>query len=359
LSLEEFQAGLYVKEPTNAVSTTAEPPWAQYRAALYLLAWCLLSPGIDDKEWQEIFLNTRREITLMQVEDYMHPRPITITAEELARTAYQRMRECRIRHLLVVTGQGRLVGVITDRDMRQASASDEPHMAEYDLTYLLEKMTVPEVMTRQVVTVRRQTPVAEAARIFLEKKFGCLPVVRDDNTLEGILTVTDLLRAYVAQHDPAHPTSDHPTWSGKERPLHVRDITPKEVVTAPPEMSLAQAQQCMRDKGIRHIPVVSGTQLVGIVTDRDIRAAMPSPATTLSRGEMAYQIDTTPISTCMTREVVAIGSHMDMAHAARLLLEYRFGCLPVVDAGTLVGVVTQIDCLRAFLALEEGSHADH
>jgi acetoin utilization protein AcuB len=143
----------------------------------------------------------------MQVEDYMHTMPVTVTAEDLASTAYQRMRESRIRHLPVMTGQGRLVGVITDRDMRQASASDEPHMAEYDLTYLLEKMTVQEVMTRQVVTVRRQTPVAEAARIFLEKKFGCLPVVRDDNTLEGILTVTDLLRAYVEQHEAANTTS--------------------------------------------------------------------------------------------------------------------------------------------------------
>lgn len=141
--------------------------------------------------------------------------------------------------------------------------------------------------------------------------------------------------------------------------MHVRDMMQKEVVTATPEMSLAQAQRCMRDKSIRHLPVVSDKRLVGIVTDRDIRAAMPSPATTLSRGEIAYQMDTTPINTCMTREVVSIGPETDMVHATRLLLEYRFGCLPVVDAGTLVGVVTKIDCLRAFLALEKGSRADH
>jgi acetoin utilization protein AcuB len=296
----------------------------------------------------------------MHVANYMHTRPITITAEDLASTASQRLRESRIRHLPVVTEQGRLIGVITDRDLRQAGASDESHMAEYDLTYLLEKMTVQEIMTRQVITVRRQTSVAEAAQIFIEKKFGCLPVVRDDNTLEGMLTVTDLLRAYVEQHAATHTISEHPTESVKEeRPLHVRDMTQQEVVTASPEMSLAQVQRCMRDKGIRHVPVVSGTRLVGIVTDRDLRAAMPSPATTLSRGEIAYQMDTTPINTCMTREVVTIGSHMDMVHAARLLLAYTFGCLPVVDAGTLVGVVTEIDCLRAFLTLEKGSRTDH
>jgi acetoin utilization protein AcuB len=143
----------------------------------------------------------------MQVADYMHPTPITVHPEELVRTASQRMRGNNIRHLPVVTRAGTLVGIITDRDLRQASASDEPHLAAYELTALLEKLTVQEVMTRQVTTVRRSTPVAAAAQLFVEKKFGCLPVVRDDNTLEGIITVTDLLRAYVAQHEVTNTPS--------------------------------------------------------------------------------------------------------------------------------------------------------
>jgi acetoin utilization protein AcuB len=114
-------------------------------------------------------------------------------------TAHQRMQNNNLRHLPVVTGADKLVGVITDRDIRQVGASDEPHLAAYELTYLLEKMAVKEVMTRQVVTVRRQTPVVEAARLLLEKKFGCLPVVDDDHSLVGIITVSDLLRAYVGQ----------------------------------------------------------------------------------------------------------------------------------------------------------------
>jgi acetoin utilization protein AcuB len=117
------------------------------------------------------------------------------------------MRDNHIRHLPVVTGTGQLVGIITDRDLRQASASDAPHLAAYELTALLEKLTVQEVMTRQVTTVRRHTPVAAAAQLFVEQKFGCLPVVHDDNTLAGIITVTDLLRAYVAQHEVTHTPS--------------------------------------------------------------------------------------------------------------------------------------------------------
>jgi acetoin utilization protein AcuB len=138
--------------------------------------------------------------------------------------------------------------------------------------------------------------------------------------------------------------------------MHSRIMMQTEVVTVTPDTSLAAARQLMHAQRIRHLPVVSGTRLVGIVTDRDIRAAVPSPATTLSRGEMAYQLDTTPVNTCMTREVISIGPDTDMVHAARLLLERRFGCLPVVEARTLIGVVTELDCLRAFLAAEGGSH---
>jgi acetoin utilization protein AcuB len=123
----------------------------------------------------------------------------------------------------------------------------------------------------------------------------------------------------------------------------------KEVVTATPEMSLAEVQRRMRDRHIRHVPIVSGKQLVGIVTDRDIRDATPSPATTYSRGEIAYQMDTTPVKTCMAQQLVTISPEADMVQAARLLLENKFGCLPVVQDNTLVGVVTEIDCLRAFV----------
>jgi acetoin utilization protein AcuB len=131
--------------------------------------------------------------------------------------------------------------------------------------------------------------------------------------------------------------------------MQISAMMQKEVVTATPDMSLAQVQRLMRDRHIRHVPVVSGRRLVGLVTDRDIRDATPSPATTYSRGEIAYQMDTTPVRTCMTKQLVTISPDAEMVQAARLLLENKFGCLPVVQDDALVGMVTEIDCLRAFL----------
>ena len=137
----------------------------------------------------------------MQVQDCMQTAVITVTAEDRVSTAMQRMRGGRIRHLPVVSEDNMLVGVVTDRDVRQAAASDEPHMASHELTYLLEKMTVRDIMTSAVITVRRDTSIVEAGQIFLDKRFGCLPVVNAAHALEGIITVTDLLQAFVKQHE--------------------------------------------------------------------------------------------------------------------------------------------------------------
>jgi CBS domain-containing protein len=280
----------------------------------------------------------------MFVKDVMQTALTTVTPDTRVSTAYQMMtmRGVRIRHLPVVTDEGMLVGIITDRDVRRAAASDAPPMAEHELLYLLDKLRVRDIMTPEAVIVRGVTPVAEAGQIFLQTKFGCLPVVRDDNRLEGIITVADLLRVYMRQDDA-------------ERLTRVVSMMQTQVITATPAMSLAEVQRLMRGSHIRHVPVVAGKRLVGIITDRDLRTASPSPATTLTHGEIAYQMETTPLKTCMTTDVVWISPESTMRDAARVLVQRTIGCLPVVDHGTLVGVVTDIDCLRAFLHTVSGA----
>jgi acetoin utilization protein AcuB len=274
----------------------------------------------------------------MYVQDVMQTAVTTVTPHTTVSTAYQMMtrRGARIRHLPVVAEEGTLIGIVTDRDVRRALASDAPSMAEHELPSLLAKLHVREIMTTEVLTVTGTTSVVEAALLFLEKKVGCLPVVHDHNRLAGIITVADLLRAYSKQRNVA--------W------LMKTDIimhTP--VVTATPAMSLSEAQRVMRDKHIRHLPVVSGQRLVGMVTDRDLREAAPSSATTLTRGEIGYRMDTTAIETCITKDVVWACPGFAMVDAAHMLVECQIGCLPIVAHGTLVGIVTEMDCLRAFL----------
>ena len=279
----------------------------------------------------------------MDVQDVMQTAVTTVTPHTMVSTAYQMMtrRDARMRHLPVVTEQGTLIGIVTDRDVRRALASDAPSMAEHEMPELLAKLHVRDIMTPEVLSVNGTTSVVEAALLFLEKKVGGLPVVHDDNRLAGILTVADLLRAYSQQRNVA--------WLMK---IDIIMHTP--VITATPAMSLSEAQRVMRDKHIRHLPVVSGQRLVGMITDRDLREAVPSPATTLTRGEIAYRMDTTAIETCMTKDVLWACPGFAMVDAAHMLVECKIGCLPIVAHGTLVGIVTEMDCLRAFLATTPG-----
>jgi CBS domain-containing protein len=284
----------------------------------------------------------------MYVHDLMHTAVTTVPPDARVRTAYQMMtmRNARIRHLPVVTDNGTLMGILTDRDVRRAGASDAPPMATHELHYLLDKLSVRDIMTPNVVTVRGDTPIEEAGQLFLQRKFGCLPVVRDGHCLEGILTVVDLLQAYIAHADTEHP-------------LGVTSMMQTQLLTATPSMALAEVERLMHANNIRHVPVISGTHLVGIVTDRDIRDALPSPATTLSRGEIAYQMATTPVKACMTTAVVSISAEAAMVYAARLLVQHTIGCLPVMANHALVGIVTDMDCVRAFLAMLSGDVKEH
>jgi acetoin utilization protein AcuB len=105
----------------------------------------------------------------------------------------------------------------------------------------------------------------------------------------------------------------------------------------------------IRQRGIRHLPVVEGWRLVGIVTDRDVRQASPSAATSLEIHELHYLLEKITIRDIMTSEVVTATPEMPIEAAARLMLTHRIGCLPVLRGMALVGIITETDILSAFV----------
>ena len=146
----------------------------------------------------------------------------------------------------------------------------------------------------------------------------------------------------------AEPTG-FPLQQREEEQMQIQEIMQPHVVAAAPETSLAQARRLMRDDHIRHLPVVSHRHLVGLVTDRDLRQVLPSLATTLTKEEINEQLDAIPIETCMTRTLAVVAPQDEIRQGARRLLEGPFGCLPVVEADQLAGIVTTIDFLKGFL----------
>lgn len=141
--------------------------------------------------------------------------------------------------------------------------------------------------------------------------------------------------------------------------MKLRDLMKKRVTTIAPDESLHLADGIMALGGLRHLPVVSGGALVGILTHRDILRApttffgFATDARAVLRALTARDV--------MTREVVTIDAEATVQAAAERLLKHKVGCLPVLERGALVGIVTTSDLLHAIVgphaAATDGQHS--
>ncbi len=123
----------------------------------------------------------------MLVHERMSKNPITITEDTPINRALKFMRDEKVRRLPVLNKKGELVGIVSERDLLYASPSPATSLSIHEIHYLVSKITVDEVMTRDVFTVSEYTPLEEAACIMADNKIGGLPVVRDGR-LVGIIT---------------------------------------------------------------------------------------------------------------------------------------------------------------------------
>ncbi len=124
-----------------------------------------------------------------------HP-VITIHPNLPIQEALQMMHTDHIRRLPVIGSRGELLGIVTEKDLLNASPSEATSLSVWELNYLLSKITIERVMVRNVVTVTENTPLEEAARIMADHKIGSLPVVRNGQ-LVGIITETDLFKVFL------------------------------------------------------------------------------------------------------------------------------------------------------------------
>jgi acetoin utilization protein AcuB len=133
--------------------------------------------------------------------------------------------------------------------------------------------------------------------------------------------------------------------------LLVKDSMTREVAVLSPQATAAEALGMCRERRIRHLPVLEEGHLVGIVSDRDLRSAAPA----LGDPERASALEEIRISDVMTSEVVTARPDDPIEEAANRMREKRIGCLPVLDDGALVGVITSSDVMEALVYLV-GAH---
>ncbi len=121
---------------------------------------------------------------------------ITIAPEVPIQDALQLMRKSKIRRLPVVDKNNALVGLVSEKDVLNASPSDATSLSVWELNYLLSKIETGDIMITDVITVSPDTPIEEAARIMADNKIGSLPVI-DGAEIVGIVTETDLFKTFL------------------------------------------------------------------------------------------------------------------------------------------------------------------
>ena len=131
-----------------------------------------------------------------RVRDIMSSPAIIVSPDTTLPAANALMKEKAIRHLPVVE-KGRLVGIVSRGDLREASISASINADQYELHFMLNKLTVGKLMTRKVRTVTPDAPVVDAAELMTEHKIAGLPVVDADGAVIGIVTESDLLQMLV------------------------------------------------------------------------------------------------------------------------------------------------------------------
>lgn len=141
--------------------------------------------------------------------------------------------------------------------------------------------------------------------------------------------------------------------------MFVSDWMTRKVHTITPESSISDAVMLMKEKKIKHVPVVRDDKLRGIVSDRDIRQFSPSKATSLDVYELHYLLASTKAKEMMKTTVFTTTSETPVEEAAMVMYDNFIGCLPVVENGKLAGIISDRDIFRALVDITGVRHGGH
>ncbi len=269
---------------------------------------------------------------------------VTLVESDSLDKAIALMEEHGIHHLPVVNGEQMPVGMVSDRDLLAAvgwlpsSERTDPHDG-----LVIGPRQIFDIMSKPVYTLGADEHIEAGARLMLRETVSAVPLV-EDSRLVGVVTETDFLACY---------TEDRPLVVGSAwRFQKVSDHLSAHVFSLKPNDVVVAASRLMRDKHIRHVPIVNDGRLVGIVSDRDIRQSTfrDFVETQQDDGTEHERLKRINLQDIMNRRVQSVQLLATLADAADRMMQSHIGSLPVVNQGQLVGVITETDLLRAFVA---------
>jgi acetoin utilization protein AcuB len=141
--------------------------------------------------------------------------------------------------------------------------------------------------------------------------------------------------------------------------MFVSEWMTRKVFSVKPDDSVSNVVRIIEEKHIKHIPVVEQGRLRGIVSDRDIKDYCPSKATSLDMYELHYLLAKTSAKEVMKKKVITAAPDMPVEEAAMVLYDKNIGCLPVIESGKLVGIISDRDIFRALIDITGIRHRGH
>jgi len=246
------------------------------------------------------------------------------------------MLERGVKRLLVVDKEGKLVGILTLRDIVRILSSRRVPWKWRSL----EDSLIGTYMTKDPVTVTPDTTIYEAAKLMIELGISGLPVVRS-NSLVGLLTKTDLIRYFAEKMGGV---------------FSVRDLMKKDVITVRETDNVKKAAKIMMEKGVKRLIVTdSARKILGIVTETDLAyvGAIWSKKRIVIEtlaGREVRRVKAKTVREIMKTPVVTVKPKDDAAKAARMMLEFGFSGFPVSSDGEkLKGFITKTDVIKGII----------
>ncbi len=141
--------------------------------------------------------------------------------------------------------------------------------------------------------------------------------------------------------------------------MYVKDWMTKKVFTVTPDDAVSDAAAIMKERKIKHLPVVKGGKVTGILSDRDIKEYIPSKATSLDVYELHYLLAKTKVKEIMRKKVFTTSPVTPVEEAARMMHDENIGSLPVVEKRRLVGIISDRDIFRVLVDITGIRHGGH
>lgn len=139
--------------------------------------------------------------------------------------------------------------------------------------------------------------------------------------------------------------------------MFVRNHMTSNPITVGPDFSFPEAVGILRRNKIRRLPVLEKGKLIGIVVEKDLLSNQPSPATTLSIHEMYALLERLRVRQIMSRPVYTVEGDCPVEEAARIMVEHKIGCLPIMEGEKLVGIITETDIFKTLVEVLGGQES--